>query len=183
MDTLTKLFIIALLILFTIIVILQYNVLREAAEKEFFEINYNENNFGSAGDIATIQQGDMNSIGAMIGLDDLDGTGTGSKQIAPQEPQQQPFPPSDSGKPDGSYAPGPDTTLTGDHTLGFHPINVKSFAELTHGNQNGNQYNAQGDINNPYTYYYLETDNINKPCKKHIDCPTMKCSESGFCKY
>ena len=40
-----------------------------------------------------------------------------------------------------------------------------------------------GEISKPYTYYYLESDNINVPCKSDKDCGTSKCSESGFCKY
>ena len=178
MDLFTKLFLISLLIAFIIFTMLQYNVLKEAADKELFEINYNEANFGSAGDIATSQQGDMDSEGAMSDLDDLDGTGTGSKPTVPYTVTHQPFPEPDSGKPNGSYPPLCNTTLTEGRThnmetLGTQP-SVKSF---------DHQYNAQGDINKPNTYYYLETDNINKPCKKHMDCPAMKCSESGFCKY
>ncbi len=156
METLTKLLLIGLLIACLIIIMLQYNILKEAAEKELFEINYDESNFGSAGDIETIQQGDMNSVGAMSNIDGLDGTGTGQKSMYVQAPEGVPT--------ENADKPGLSTVNT---------ITIK----------NGDQEFIQADIHKGFTYYYLETDNINQPCKKHMDCPTMKCSESGFCKY
>ena len=35
----------------------------------------------------------------------------------------------------------------------------------------------------PSTYWYLDGDDINKPCKSNADCKTNKCSMSGFCQY
>lgn len=77
-----------------------------------------------------------------------------------------------------------------DRTLGVVPVTEPGGDEGYPNQARGMEpYNVpsprgeNGEISKPYTYYYLETDNINVPCKSDKDCGNSKCSESGFCKY
>jgi len=84
---------------------------------------------------------------------------------------------------------GPIPNLT-DRTLGVIPVNEpggdEDYPNQAHGMHPYNVESPRGDhgeISKPYTYYYLEGDNINVPCKSDKDCGNTKCSESGFCRY
>jgi len=168
MNTLLKILAITLLLGCIVIIMLKYNVLKNAALKELFNQRCPQNRFGGAGDVNSILPGDMNSVGGMSGLDDLDGTGSGPmgsgfKTHIVQNPNE---------------IPGivPVTEPGGDEDYpkqahGMHTYNVAS------------PRSDHGEIIQPYTYYYLEGDNINKVCKSDADCGTTKCSESGFCRY
>jgi len=77
-----------------------------------------------------------------------------------------------------------------DHTLGVNPVTEPGGDENYPNQAHGiHTYNVKaptgehGEISKPSTYYYLEGDNINVPCKSDKDCGNTKCSESGFCRY
>ncbi len=198
---------------------LQYNALKIATLKELFKQPYPQDDFGDATIEETVQ-GDMDSVGGMSGLDNLDGTGTGpmgSGYIQYNVKHNQ-YSDLSGGRPDGSYAPGPPggfSNLDGprdgggsgpdqsgykqgggpipdlpDRTLGVIPVTEpggdEGYPNQARGMQPYNVASPRGDhgeISKPYTYYYLESDNINIPCKSDKDCGTTKCSESGFCRY
>lgn len=145
------------------------------------------------------------SVGGMDNIDGLDGGGSG-KKIYDFKQYSEPAKPYDdisSGKPDGSMGQdggfGQEINFKEskliqdlpDRTLGVQTINEQDgshgYPSQVHGQQiykneltDGEQY---GDPYKGFTYYYLENDNINAPCKSDKDCKSSKCSNSGFCKY
>jgi hypothetical protein len=192
--------------------LLKSEVIRELFLSSLYLLEQEQDDFGAA-TTESIVQGDMKSEGGMSGLDNMDGTGTSEVGFQTYTTQAKPYPKPDEGKPDGSYADGPagglskiDGSRDGggsgqmgssyengvnlpiypNSTIGVIPVNVPSIEEVSHGM---NVYSEkppsgeQGDVHAPFTYYYLEGENINKPCKSDNDCGTTKCSESGFCRY
>lgn len=212
MDLLIKILLLVLLIECIVIVTMHFNVLKKAVLKELFNTSKYltpGDDFGAA-TIESVVQGDMKSTGGMSGLDNLDGTGTGPiMNYQTQTTYNPPFPETDAGKADGSYAPGPDGGyLVGDgggsgpdksaylfgggpipnlpnKTLGLIPNPPPTMEQVSHNTHTytGEPTGLNGEIDKSYTYYYLEGDNINKPCKSDNDCQPAVCSQSGFCKY
>lgn len=145
--------------------------------------------------------------GGMSNLDGLDGSGTGKmgSGFTRETIQSIPFPDLTTGKPDekegglsnldaprDKYGFGDNKSTGGpvpglaDYIIGVIPVMATSVESHAHGEKiyaQENMYSKHGDINTSYTYWYLEGDNINKPCKFNSDCQNTKCSESGFCKY
>lgn len=212
MDLLIKILVLVLLFECIVIVTLQFNNLKKAVLKELFNNSKYltpGDDFGAA-TIESVVQGDMKSTGGMSGLDNLDGTGTGPvMDFQPNAIKSQVYPTIDAGMADGSYAPGPaGGYLAGDgggsgpdksaylfgggpipnlpnKTFGLVPNLAPSLDELSHNTRTytGEPEENHGKIDKSYTYYYLEGDNINKPCKSDNDCQPAKCSQSGVCKY
>jgi len=82
----------------------------------------------------------------------------------------------------------PDNSITGGRNLIVEPGGNEEYPNHTHGQHMYRQKtpgsdSEHGSVEKPYTYYYLENDNINEPCKSDADCKSSRCSESGFCKY
>jgi hypothetical protein len=154
-------------------------------------------------------EGGMSNLDNLDGT----GTGPMGSGFNKENTVYQPYPDLSGGTPDGSYAPGPPGGLsldsvndaggsgpeksayqTGggplpnipDKILGVQPTLTKPYEELAHGTKTYNEKapdGEHGDISKPSTYYYLEGDNINRPCKNDKDCGNTQCSESGFCRY
>ena len=192
--------------------LLKSEVVRELFLSSLYLASYPEDDFGAA-TTESLVQGDMKSVGGMSGLDNLDGTGTGQIGFPEYNVQAKPYPKPNEGKPDGSYAEGPSGGLSEmdgsrdgggsgqmgssyengiplpeypNSTIGVVPINVPSIEEISHGMHVYSEKapsGEHGDVHAPFTYYYLEGENINAPCKSDKDCGTTKCSESGFCRY
>jgi len=137
--------------------------------------------------------------GGMANLDGLDGGGSGPTHSGFRIYRESatPFTDLSGGKPDGSLGPeggfGPDRSayINGggpikdlpDNTLGVVPIFAENkYGQSIHGEKIQN-HESNADPYKPFTYYYLENDNINQPCKSDADCKTSKCSESGYCRY
>ena len=145
--------------------------------------------------------------GGMSNIDGLDGTGTGKmgSGFTRETIQSVPFPDLTTGKPDETegglsnmnpprdrYGFGDDKSTGGpipglqDYVIGVVPVMAASVESHAHGEKlyaQENIYNKHSDIKTAYTYWYLEGDNINKPCKFNSDCGNTRCSEAGFCKY
>ena len=162
------------------------------SDKEYFNSPYPYSDFGGPGDISEVLPGDNLSEGGMSNLDDLDGTGSGPMGSAypKYDKMETTYPDLSGGKPDGSLET--ETVCTkneeatpklADYTLGVpeQPVTQKSTGVVISNTKA--QSTDYGEIDKPYTYYYLENDNINKPCKTDADCGGTKCSEAGFCRY
>ena len=138
--------------------------------------------------------------GGMANLDGLDGSGSGpvySNVYTEKMPKFNDLSgaiPDGSLGPDGGFGPDKSTFRNGgpikglpDNTLGVVPLLAEdTYPTSIHGIQiykHDTSTKPYGDPHIPYTYYYLENDNINQPCKLNSDCKNSKCSESGFCRY